>query len=358
MISVSDRKTKARSRGAILGSKVLFHNFFAIWIVIALSGCNASTGTTTVTESLTPPTPSPVYGPASPQGIESLVAKDEKLSLSTEQSNDEKAAEEATVEKETLKVEPKAVAESEQKEKQIYLAETPKPASYHQIGKSRTALLRAARKDSPELKGTLFYQPMIITDGQDACIISEAKSSPDAKPVYTIAQLVLMQGYWERWNIATTTDQAELAELIERELSDNSDQVETIAYRVAAQYQNINAEAVAIDSRASSSPDDSGTDVAVTTKRYDQISAEIDSLYASRMRMLESQIRLEAARREWNSSREIHVGYSYKPLEAENGSYYGEISERTFRPKTTYVSGYYRNDGTYVRSHYRSKPRR
>jgi len=44
------------------------------------------------------------------------------------------------------------------------------------------------------------------------------------------------------------------------------------------------------------------------------------------------------------------------PYVAENGSYYGQISENTGRPKTVYVSGYRRKDGTYVRSHYRSKP--
>ena len=40
---------------------------------------------------------------------------------------------------------------------------------------------------------------------------------------------------------------------------------------------------------------------------------------------------------------------------AENGSQYGEISPATGKPKTTYVHGYTRKDGTYVRSHYRSK---
>lgn len=43
---------------------------------------------------------------------------------------------------------------------------------------------------------------------------------------------------------------------------------------------------------------------------------------------------------------------------AENGSCYGDISAATGRPKTVAVSGYFRKDGTYVRSHYRSKPRR
>jgi len=43
------------------------------------------------------------------------------------------------------------------------------------------------------------------------------------------------------------------------------------------------------------------------------------------------------------------------PLTAENGSTYGETSPATGRPKTVYVHGYFRKDGTYVRSHYRSK---
>ncbi|MFL6283566.1 MAG: surface-adhesin E family protein [Pyrinomonadaceae bacterium] len=49
---------------------------------------------------------------------------------------------------------------------------------------------------------------------------------------------------------------------------------------------------------------------------------------------------------------------SYTPPVAENGSYYGEISPRTGRPKTVHVEGYTRRDGTYVRGHYRSAPRR
>ena len=42
---------------------------------------------------------------------------------------------------------------------------------------------------------------------------------------------------------------------------------------------------------------------------------------------------------------------------AENGSCYGEMSGATGRAKTVHVQGYYRKDGTYVRGHYRSKPR-
>ena len=46
------------------------------------------------------------------------------------------------------------------------------------------------------------------------------------------------------------------------------------------------------------------------------------------------------------------------PLCAGNGSCYGDISSYTGRPKKVHVSGYYRKDGTYVRGHYRSRPRR
>jgi len=46
------------------------------------------------------------------------------------------------------------------------------------------------------------------------------------------------------------------------------------------------------------------------------------------------------------------------PYCAENGSCRGDISAYTGRPKTVHVRGYYRKDGTYVRSHYRSRPRR
>lgn len=45
------------------------------------------------------------------------------------------------------------------------------------------------------------------------------------------------------------------------------------------------------------------------------------------------------------------------PGVAENGSYYGE-SNKYGVPKTVYVNGYYRSDGTYVRGHYRSAPHR
>jgi hypothetical protein len=40
---------------------------------------------------------------------------------------------------------------------------------------------------------------------------------------------------------------------------------------------------------------------------------------------------------------------------AENGSCLGDISMITGNPKTIFITGYVRKDGTYVRSHYRSK---
>lgn len=43
---------------------------------------------------------------------------------------------------------------------------------------------------------------------------------------------------------------------------------------------------------------------------------------------------------------------------AENGSCYGDTSPATGNPKTVNVNGYYRKDGTYVRGHYRSAPKR
>jgi hypothetical protein len=43
------------------------------------------------------------------------------------------------------------------------------------------------------------------------------------------------------------------------------------------------------------------------------------------------------------------------PYIGEDGSYYGQLNSLTGKPKTVYVSGYFRRDGTYVRSHYRSK---
>jgi len=47
---------------------------------------------------------------------------------------------------------------------------------------------------------------------------------------------------------------------------------------------------------------------------------------------------------------------THVPFQAENGSYWRELSTTTWKPKTTYVRGYFRRDGTYVRGHYRSRP--
>jgi hypothetical protein len=45
---------------------------------------------------------------------------------------------------------------------------------------------------------------------------------------------------------------------------------------------------------------------------------------------------------------------SFRPAAGENGSRYGDISRITGNPKTVYVNGYFRKDGTYVRGHWRS----
>ena len=47
--------------------------------------------------------------------------------------------------------------------------------------------------------------------------------------------------------------------------------------------------------------------------------------------------------------------YTLPARTAENGSYYGQPNTNGV-PKTVYVDGYYRSDGTYVRGHYRSAP--
>lgn len=59
-----------------------------------------------------------------------------------------------------------------------------------------------------------------------------------------------------------------------------------------------------------------------------------------------------------SASRETLPSETMAAPVAENGSYYGEMSPNTGRPKTVHVDGYYRKDGTYVRGHYRSSPRR
>ena len=46
--------------------------------------------------------------------------------------------------------------------------------------------------------------------------------------------------------------------------------------------------------------------------------------------------------------------YQYaKPSPSENGDYYGIDNDGDGRIETEHVQGYYRSDGTYVRSHYR-----
>lgn len=50
----------------------------------------------------------------------------------------------------------------------------------------------------------------------------------------------------------------------------------------------------------------------------------------------------------------IPTSSAINPLCAENGSCYGDTSTITGNQKNIYVNGYFRKDGTYVRSHFRS----
>lgn len=59
----------------------------------------------------------------------------------------------------------------------------------------------------------------------------------------------------------------------------------------------------------------------------------------------------------YNNS-QYNSSYSYKPYVAENGDVKGYDNDGDGRLEPTYVKSYYKSDGTYVRSHYRAKPRR
>jgi hypothetical protein len=48
------------------------------------------------------------------------------------------------------------------------------------------------------------------------------------------------------------------------------------------------------------------------------------------------------------------LGTTARPGCSETGSCYGDLSTATGRPRTNYVRGYFRRDGTYVGSYYRS----
>ena len=45
--------------------------------------------------------------------------------------------------------------------------------------------------------------------------------------------------------------------------------------------------------------------------------------------------------------------YSYHPYQTENGVLYNFDNDGDGYREATYVTGYYKSDGTYVRSHYR-----
>lgn len=59
-----------------------------------------------------------------------------------------------------------------------------------------------------------------------------------------------------------------------------------------------------------------------------------------------------------SSTSTVNTNKNASYMSSGTASGYGEISQLTGKPKTVHVKGYYRKDGTYVRSHYRSKPRK
>ncbi len=290
------------------------------------------------------------------------------------------------------------VAENEKEAKSAQdPIDVPDPQEYQRIGKHRTALLSAVRKDHPKLQGTLFYSPAIITDGYKAYVISEARTSYSASPVYAAARLSLEDGTWvaKAVEVSEVPGMSRLAKQILPDTPEGSFESD-LALAIASDYES------ALDR----------TDLAVSTLEktdddsIDALYARIEEDYASRMEALgkelaassisyrqnrfnptleeykdidrqirpysesaerirselqaKSQELAEARRKSANElaqyrSRDISVGWAYTPRYAENGSYYGQISTITHLPRTIYVSGYYRQNGTYVRSHYRSR---
>lgn len=274
----------------------------------------------------------------------------------------------------------------------------PDPEEYQRPGKHRTALLSAARKDNPKLKGTLFYSPAIITDGHEAFIISEARTSYGADPVYAAAYLSLEDGAWVARTVEVS-DSPGMARLAESVISkwQYTSSSSDLARAIATDYDS----AIAATDRAFSKID--GEERNSLEAIYAQIEADYDSrmeaigkqwaastqlrtrigadtsapsalsssTYSTRslshdaeqiLADIESRAKAQSEARQKQlaelaelQSRNISVGWSYTPRVAENGSYYGQISNVTYRPRTIYVSGYYRRDGTYVRSHFRSR---
>lgn len=65
-----------------------------------------------------------------------------------------------------------------------------------------------------------------------------------------------------------------------------------------------------------------------------------------------------STKRKSSSSGSSYQRIQPRPSIAENGDYYGRDNDGDGRVETVHVRGYRRKDGTYVRGHYRAKPRR
>ncbi|MBX3115341.1 MAG: hypothetical protein KF836_12315 [Fimbriimonadaceae bacterium] len=235
----------------------------------------------------------------------------------------------------------------------------PEPSAYQQFGKPRTAILREARRVSEELINTKFYSPLILTDGKVAFLLSEARSEISANSLWVCSRLEFKNGTW----IASKT-----------EVSENSEDLSALAKGISSPESELSVEPAILTGLAEAYlPTRSRADSNLESYRssYSSYSADqLKDVYAERLKEITESYEERLAElsaslsrssygssSSYRSSSDYHVSWEYKPHVAENGSYYGEISDITYRPKTVHVGGYFRRDGTYVRGHYRSKGR-
>lgn len=253
--------------------------------------------------------------------------------------------------------------ESAPVEESIVFDTRPKGEEYLSLGRPRTAILRAARAGSPNLKGTEFYSPAIVTDGDSAFLISEAREKGNfgGEKLWVVALLTFSSGTWKSEKVLTTLESSSLSQIAEKlssESHDSDQEYDFLAdladnYQATRLYQsslpklNNDVSAELYSSNYTSRLED-------IRQRYETALEDIGTRYSA------AQLSYARSRSQANSYSEakrsnLYVNWEYKPHVAENGSYYGQISSITHLPKTISVSGYYRRDGTYVRGHYRSR---
>jgi hypothetical protein len=239
----------------------------------------------------------------------------------------------------------------------------PNGEEYLSLGRPRTAILRAARAGSQELKDTEFYSPAIITDGESAFLISEAREKGNfgGEKLWVVAKLAFSGGTWQSEQVLTTLKSSSLSQIAEKLSSgshDSGEKYDFVAdlaenYQATRLYQSSlptladDVSAELYSSRYTSRLED-------IRQRYETALEEIGTRYtAAQLSLARSRSQSDPYSEAKRSN--LYVNWEYKPHVAENGSYYGQISSITHLPKTINVSGYFRRDGTYVRGHYRSR---